>query len=582
MASVSTDHGPRAGGRATACAQCDAPLAHDQRYCVECGARRGPLPWHAAGLLGVDPVGASDAAQLDAPADAIADARPPDADQLRARWFEGISMPTPRAAAVAIMGLLAFGVLVGSAISPPAQSNAAQTLLLAVSSPPAAASSPSTTPSAVTALAPPTSSTTPASPPPAPTPPSPPPAPRKPSVPVPVAPPSPRPPIKHVFLIVLSDHGYQAAFGTPSPAPPGSPPAAPPDPYLATTLTAQGELLPNYYAVTQGALANAIALISGQGPTPQTASDCPTFTDLTPATIGAQQQVAGSGCVYPALAHTLPDQLAALGLAAKAYVEDIGNGAPGQPATCRHPTLGAADGNQAPTAGDAYVTWRNPFVYFHSQVDPPIGGGPAACTQDDVGLDQLANDIKSPATTPSFAYIVPNRCHDGSEQPCAPGQPAGLAAADSFLHTIVPEIEASPGYRDGGLIAITFDEAPQSGPGADQSACCSTPQYPNLPTPAPTQPASGTPTTPTSTGTTTTSPTSSTSGITPTGGGGRVGLLLISRYIKPGSVDQADYNHFSLLLSLEQLFGLQPLGYAGANGLPAFDKHVYNAYTPTG
>ena len=39
-----------------------------------------------------------------------------------------------------------------------------------------------------------------------------------------------------------------------------------PAPYLATTLTSQGELLSNYYAVTQGELANEIALMSGQGP----------------------------------------------------------------------------------------------------------------------------------------------------------------------------------------------------------------------------------------------------------------------------------------------------------------------------
>ena len=36
-------------------------------------------------------------------------------------------------------------------------------------------------------------------------------------------------------------------------------------PYLATTLTQQGELLTNYYGVAGGSLANQIALISGQG-----------------------------------------------------------------------------------------------------------------------------------------------------------------------------------------------------------------------------------------------------------------------------------------------------------------------------
>ena len=61
--------------------------------------------------------------------------------------------------------------------------------------------------------------------------------------------------------------------------------------YLSKTLAEKGELLENYYAVTQGDLANEIALLSGQGPTPQTAADCPEYTDIIaghgdPATAG--------------------------------------------------------------------------------------------------------------------------------------------------------------------------------------------------------------------------------------------------------------------------------------------------------
>ena len=80
-----------------------------------------------------------------------------------------------------------------------------------------------------------------------------------------------------------------------------------------------------------------------------------------------------------------------------------------------------------------------------------------------------------------MAYIVPNRCHDGAETPCAACQPAGLAASDAFLKTLVPQIEASAAYKDGGLIAITFDQAPQAGPGADAGSCCDQPTaYANL------------------------------------------------------------------------------------------------------
>ncbi|MGB7588970.1 MAG: alkaline phosphatase family protein, partial [Solirubrobacterales bacterium] len=349
------------------------------------------------------------------------------------------------------------------------------------------------------------------------------------------------PAVKHVFLIVLADHGFEEAFGGASPAP-----------YLAKTLTGQGELLPNYYAVAQGDLANEIALTSGQGPNPETVLNCPTYADIAPGAIGADEQVEGSGCVYSSSTLTLPGQLSAKGKRWKAYVEDIGNGEAGQPTTCRHPALATPDANQLPLPNDAYETWRNPFVYFHSLIDG------TECSENDVGLDQLQPDLQAKGSTPSLSYIVPNACHDGSDQPCAPEQPAGLAAAEPFLSTVVPEIKASPAYKDGGLIAITFAQAPQAGPTPDSSACCGAPEYPNLPSSGTPAPANGP--------------------VKPTGGGGKVGLLLISSFVKPGSVDETGYyNHFSLLLSLENLFGLTPLGYASNPALSAFEETVFNA-----
>lgn len=376
------------------------------------------------------------------------------------------------------------------------------------------------------------------------------------------------PPIKHVFLIVLSDQGFNEAFG------PGAPAT-----YLSKTLVSQGELLNDFYAVSGGELANEIALISGQGPTVQTAEDCPLYTDITPGTVGAASQVLGSGCVYPSQTDTLAEQLTADGLTWKAYLEGIAE-APPQPTTCTHPVLGAADGNHVPSAEDPYVTWRDPFVYFESVT------GNASCASAIVGLGHLAQSLKTAKNTPALSYIVPDRCHDGSEEPCAPGQPAGLAASDSFLSTVVPEIESSPAYKAGGLIAITFDQAPQSGPDADTSGCCMTSAFPNLPSSAPSATSTTGEAGATSTaapGTTTTGTTGDT-GTTTTGtstatGGGRVGLLLISKYTKPGSINVVgEYNDFSLLASIEDLFGVSRLGYAGSEGLLAFNKSVYNAH----
>jgi hypothetical protein len=51
--------------------------------------------------------------------------------------------------------------------------------------------------------------------------------------------------------------------------------------------------------------------------------------------------------------------------------------------------------------------------------------------------------------------------------------------------------------------------------------------------------------------------------------------------VKPGSVENIDfYNHFSLLASIEDLFGVHRLGYAKDPQLPVFDAAVYNAYKP--
>jgi hypothetical protein len=281
----------------------------------------------------------------------------------------------------------------------------------------------------------------------------------------------------------------------------------------------------------------------------------------------------GNGCVYPKATDSLADQLTSANDTWTAYIEGQGV-AEGGPGGCSHPTLGSADSELAPTATDAYVTWRNPFVYFQSLTESP------ACASNDLGIAALAGDLTSASTTPTFAYIAPDPCDDGSEVPCAAGKPAGLAPAEAFLKRIVPEIESSPAYKQGGLIAITFDQAPQSGPYADSTGCCMNAAYPN-PRSTPASTTSTTTTAPASstTSSSTTTTTAATGAEGATVGGGRVGLLLISKYVKPGTRElTAQYNHFSLLRTIENLFGLKPLGYAGQHGLLAFDKSVFNAY----
>jgi hypothetical protein len=389
------------------------------------------------------------------------------------------------------------------------------------------------------------------------------------------------PPIKHVFLIVLADQGFSQTFDPASG-----------DSYLSRTLPHQGELLDDYYGVAGSSLANGVALISGQGPTALSLFNCPQYTAVEPATTSSEGQVVGSGCVYPKTTPTIAGQFVKKGLTWRAYIDGI-DAAKTTPATCRHPALGASDPNFAAAPNDPYLTWRNPFVYFRSLTTP------ATCAKADVGLDKLARDLRTVKTTPAFSYIVPSPCEDGDSTPCKAGAPAGLPPADAFLRKVISEVKRSPAYKADGLIAITFDHAPQGGPHADANACCATPAYPNLPTP-PSTTGTGTTSTPTtSTGTTTTTTTTPTTTgttttptstpppnpgdipgqTTPTGGGGQVGLVLLSAYVKPGTVESIDYyNHFSLLGTIESIFGLKRLGFAGDPSLALFDTVIFNRH----
>lgn len=321
--------------------------------------------------------------------------------------------------------------------------------------------------------------------------------------------------IKHVFVVTLASPGYQQTWGTGSAAS-----------YLTTKLRPQGTLLSNYYAVGHGDLPNYIAMVSGQPPNPQTEQNCPTFAPF-PAGVAADGAgvVAGSGCVYPVTTLTLGDQLTSSRHRWRAYAEDLSAGSPAVQA-CRHPGIGQPDPTLTGRPGDEYATRHNPFVYFHSLLD--LGD----CASNDLPLSALSGDLAAAAKTPSYSFIAPNLCNDGTDPTCANGSPGGLAAADRFLAQWVPKILASPAYHDGGLLAITFADAPAG----DSAGCCGS-----------------------------------------TSGGGRVGTLIISPYAKAGATSSTPYNTYSLLRSVEDIFGVPHLADAGMSGVTSFGADVLRA-----
>ena len=291
-------------------------------------------------------------------------------------------------------------------------------------------------------------------------------------------------------------------------------------------------------------------------------------------------------CVWPRASNwlttsppgkTLPGQLKAANLSWKGYMEDLGKSPALARATCGNPTLNARDRTQSsrrPSAelpdGDMYAARHNPFVFFHSIVDS------ADCDTNVVNLNRLENDLKAVETTANFTWITPGMCHGGHDTPCVNGQPGGLESADMFLQKWVPMVIASPAFKRDGLLIITFDQgAPTDSYSPDGKtrtyvfagdSCCNQLPTPNVKFPI-TQPF----------------PKELTrlpydiETVIERQGGGRIGAVMLSPFIKPGTVSDKPYNHYALLRTLQDLFGLKNyLGYAGQEGLKPIGDDVFN------
>ncbi|MBV9383005.1 MAG: hypothetical protein JOY82_09300 [Streptosporangiaceae bacterium] len=348
------------------------------------------------------------------------------------------------------------------------------------------------------------------------------------------------PAIRHVWVIELENEGYPQSFGKPAA-----------DPYLARTLPGEGALLRNYFAIGHASADNYIAQVSGQAPDVATQLDCPVWLPFAGhVVISPYHQLLGAGCVFPASVPTLGNQLSAAGLSWKAYLEDMGNDPArdrtvntAQGPACGHPATWGIDHTRNAERGDQYAVRHEGFMFFKA-----VTGNQAFCDAHLLSFRPLLSGLSAAGTTPAFSWITPNMCDDGHDAPCATGARGGLAQADAFLRAWVPRITASPAYRDGGLIMITFDE------GSTKAACCGessglSSSHPNTPFP----------------------------GGLGGAGGGDVGMVLLSPFIRPGTVSTADYNHYSMLRTIEDIFGLSHLGDAAMAAVRPFGADVFTA-----
>jgi phosphatidylinositol-3-phosphatase len=366
------------------------------------------------------------------------------------------------------------------------------------------------------------------------------------------------PKVGHVFEIALSTPSYAAAFAHGSAAP-----------YLRS-LTAKGTLLSGYESLGSSELADYLAMVSGQGPNSDTRAGCAKYTEFPQAVVAkANGLVPGKGCVYPETALTIGDQVSASGHVWKAYIADMGS------ETCSHPNSNAVDDLALTGTEPGYDTRHNPFIYFHSLLD--LGD----CASDDVDLSKLPSALAHKARAATLSYIAPGECDDATAlsstgaatdptnttststtsttsaapttgitststtsttsatstgttsttpaaageapataDPCASGQPVGIAAENAFLKQWVPRILASSAYKENGVLIITFAGA----------------------------------------------------GVKRTASGVRTGALVLSRYARKGKTIATVYRPYSLLRSVEDMLGYTPL--AHAKSAPSFAQTV--------
>jgi phospholipase C len=306
---------------------------------------------------------------------------------------------------------------------------------------------------------------------------------------------------QHVFIILEENHSFQDIIDNPA------------SPRL-TQLAQRYGVATKYYAITHPSQPNYIALLSGStfGITDDDAFYC---------TSGTSEQYCPNAKKpgYPShtiTARSLMDQLRQHGLTWRGYFESI-------------PSPGSKLVFSAETADEPpqlYSAKHNGFMNFASvQKDPDIAN-------EIVGFDRLKLDLKS-GRLPNYAYIVPNQCNDmhaldGPKVPkdCEYRNYGGVVTrGDKTAGELVDLIMSSPVWSSAGksAIVITWDE--DSGPHHDSDpksqGCC---------------------------------------GFDPSdksnAGGGRIPTIVITNHGPRGVADDTPYNHYSLLRTVEDVFGI--------------------------
>ncbi|RAN69509.1 hypothetical protein B5P43_35975 [Bacillus sp. SRB_336] len=162
---------------------------------------------------------------------------------------------------------------------------------------------------------------------------------------------------------------------------------------------------------------------------------------------------------YQAISHpSLPNHLALTGGTTAGITDDC---SPGGPCTARVPSISDEIAKSGRTwkmyaeSMPAPCTAENSGDYAvkHNpfMYYPSVTDNHASCAAHDVPLTQLAGDLKDARKLPNYVFISPNLCNDMHNCPVATG--------DAWLSHVVPGILASPAFTtQNSLLVVTWDE----------------------------------------------------------------------------------------------------------------------------
>ena len=149
-----------------------------------------------------------------------------------------------------------------------------------------------------------------------------------------------------------------------------------------------------------------------------------------------------------------------------------------------------------------YALRHNPFLYYNS-----IRNNPARCGRV-VPFSQFNADLGANAL-PNFVWITPNLCNDMHD--------CDTSVGDAWLKHVASGILNSSAWRNGGVLIITWDE------GDTETGCCGN------------------------------------------SAGGQVATLIVAPGMNPGFRSTVPSTHYSLLRTVEDAWGLAPLGAAASS-----------------